>query len=130
MLFGDNIHLNRGFLVSKSKQASEVKIVEDYIQQINIQLQNIISASQKHQKQIVQQKLANTPEQPTLFHEGQFVLATYPVRPPTKFSPKWRGPYVIVEKLNNVYYCQDIINQKIIPFYVDRLKLFNMNIFV
>ena len=127
ILFGDTINLNRGLLVSKSNSTSQEVVLEDYVQQLNIQLQNIVAASQRHQNDVIKRRLQASPDNPTTFEEGQFVLAKYPTGPPSKTTPRWRGPFIIVEVANQIYYCQDLITQRIIPMFIDQLKLFVMD---
>lgn len=65
-------------------------------------------------KEIIEEEVVN-------FEIGEYVLVTYPVRPPSKLSPVYRGPLIIVEKVhNNIFKCQDIISNKVLEFNVDR----------
>lgn len=56
---------------------------------------------------------------------GDYVLVSYPERPPNKLSPRWRGPLAVVEVDGNTYHCQDLASLKVIPFHISRLKLFD-----
>jgi hypothetical protein len=66
--------------------------------------------------------LSKSPADPTTFAVGDYVLVSYPERPPDKLTPKWRGPMLVVEIKNQTYYCQDLLTQKVIPFFMDRLQ--------
>ena len=62
------------------------------------------------------------------FEIGDYVLVTYPVRPPDKLTPIYRGPLIVVEKVSDdVYKCRDIISNKILTFHVDRLREFKVS---
>ena len=51
----------------------------------------------------------------------EYVLVTYPVHPPSKLSPIYRGSLIIVEKVhNNIFKCQDIISNKVLELNVDK----------
>jgi len=127
VFFGDSIHLNRGLLVHKVEEKPDQVVIEDYIQQLNVQLSNIVNASQKFQQRVLKQRLAKSPDNPTEFLERQYVLAKYHVRPPNKTSFRWRGPFIIISRMNNIYHCQDLITLQIYPFFIDQLKAFNLS---
>jgi hypothetical protein len=58
------------------------------------------------------------------FDIGDYVLLSYPNRPPNKISPIYRGPLVIVDKEDAVYTCSDLISNKNIRVHADRLRKF------
>jgi hypothetical protein len=36
----------------------------------------------------------------------------------------WEGPFIITDTKNQTYYCRDLVNNKVIPYFIDRLKLY------
>jgi hypothetical protein len=121
VLFGDVITLNRG-LVVPFKQTNSNLLVNDYVKQLNESLKSIVAASQKHQEMVIAKRLPKSPIDPTTFAVGDYVLVSYPERPPDKLTPKWRGPMLVVEIKNQTYLCQDLLTQKVLPFFIDRLQ--------
>jgi hypothetical protein len=127
LLFGDVISTNKTFIMPSVSGAPEARTYEDHVQQLNEQ--EIIDASQKHLAKMIGDRLATSPTSPTVFREGDYVLVSYPEQPPDKLTPKWRGPLVVVEpdsKLSQTYLCQDLLTLEITPYFVDRLKRYNL----
>ena len=126
ILFGDFITVDRGIFtdmdISTIPQASTTTVTL-YIEQLNEQLFNIISASQQHQ--LSEWKKIKKEENPKEFDVGDYVLVTYPTRRPNKLSSLLRGPLLIVAKRNNTYDCLDIITNHVLSYDISRLYLFN-----
>ena len=76
LLFGDNITVNRNLLVPVPKQ--DAITLEDYVQQLNTQLINIVTASQQHQNSLRNIINDKQPNNPIIFEEGQYVLVKWP----------------------------------------------------
>lgn len=127
MLFGDAVHLDRGLLLPfrDAPDAGELA-VENYVQRLTAAQRDILRASREHQDRVVGQRLAKSPQEPTTFQPGDYVLASYPGRPPNKLAPRWRGPLVVVEANGNTYRCQDLLSQKLVNFHATRLKRYDM----
>ena len=63
---------------------------------------------------------------PVKYAAGDYVLLAYPDRAPTKLSPRWYGPMVVLDQeKDNHYKCQDLATKKIKTYHLERLKLFN-----
>ena len=120
LLYGDKISPNRGLITEWSERDNLKNITySDYIKQLNEQLRNIVRASQLHQEEVNRKKIEKSPLVPSKFSIGQYVLVAYPNKPPDKLMTKWRGPYIIVNIENQTYFCKDLINNKIIPLFID-----------
>ena len=125
--FGDSITLDRG-LINVWKQRDTVESVETYVDQLTQRVENIIAASQRFQSQELARHMSATPADPASLEVGSYVLVSYPPnsRPPDKVTPRWRGPMVIMSRQgSNTYDCLDLLSQEIIPFDLERLKLYN-----
>jgi len=85
-------------------------------------MDNIISASQRHQAQVVEQYLASSPVTGDHFEVGDFVCVSYPEKPPHKLAPRWRGPMTVISRNGNIYECMDLITQAVMTVDFDRLK--------
>ena len=119
LLFGDNITINRNLLVPVPKQNAIT--LEDYVQELNTQLINIVAASKRHQDTLAITHEEKQPANPTIFVEGQYVLAKWPKGAPHKHMHKWRGPLVVVETNGNLVKCQDLITQEVSDYHVAML---------
>ena len=59
------------------------------------------------------------------FNIGDYVLITYPNRPPHKLAPKLRGPLIIVDKSHpDIFVCRDLVTEKDISVHIERLREF------
>jgi hypothetical protein len=48
-------------------------------------------------------------------------MVRYPNRAPTKAHSKYRGPFLVQDKLGDTYICQDLLTQKPLSFHADRI---------
>jgi hypothetical protein len=37
---------------------------------------------------------------------------------------QWKGPYIVTDIKNQTYYFRDLVDNKVIPYFIDRLKLY------
>jgi hypothetical protein len=91
--------------------------------------QAITSAASKHQDKVINSRAAKfkaAGELVTLAN-GDFVLATYPSRHPSKLSPRWRGPYVVLDSAGSNSYKLQHLNDssKEEVLHVSRLALYD-----
>jgi hypothetical protein len=123
MRFGDSISLERGFSLERVQDSDEMQTNEQYIQQLNTQLYNVLAASIEYNDRKQTGHLDN--ENSLDINVGDYVLASYPDNPPTKLAPLYRGPMIVLEKIRNEgYICQDIISQHQLQISKDRIKRF------
>ena len=113
LLFGDMIHLDRG-LVTASRLSEMADILTDdvaddkHLQLLLATQQKLIEISQEHQSKVIAKRKSKSPKDPTTFAVGEYVLVSYPGRPPNKLVPRWRGPLMISEVNGNVYTLLDL----------------------
>ncbi len=50
------------------------------------------------------------------------MLVSYPGKSPDKLPPQWKGPYIVTDIQGQTYHCKDLLSNKTIPLFVDRLK--------
>jgi transposase InsO family protein len=125
VLFGDMLQLDRGILLPFRDQRGPV-VVEDYIQRLNDVQRAVAEAGRAHQERVVDARLRKSPEAPVAFEVGDYVLASYPARAPSKLAPRWRGPLVVVEVTGaNTYVCQDLCAHKRVQLHATRLKAYD-----
>jgi hypothetical protein len=131
MLFGSHVTENRGLLVPWEKVSGggtdETRTVHAAIDELDSQLREIIGLSQRFQQEVVAKRLAHSPPVGEVkLDVGNYVLVSYPNRPPNKLTPQWQGPFVIVhiDDERDYYYCQDVKTLEVQPFHLERLKRF------
>jgi hypothetical protein len=123
LLYGDRISPFRGLITKWTSNDNLSNLTySDYVKQLDEQLKHIVQASQNYQLQVNEAKLAKSPESPTKYDIGDYVLVSYPGRTPDKFMSTWRGPLIIMDVENQTYHCRDLITNKVIPYFIDRLK--------
>ena len=131
VMFGGAVHLDRALLQlpgddneDDDGEAEEQRrsTVEDYITTLIDDQRRIVDAARAHQQALIDKVLAGNPESPVEYENGEYVLVSYPERPPTKLHPKWRGPMVVVGHTNHVYECQDLNDMKLQKVHISRLK--------
>ena len=125
VMFADAVDMHRGVLTQHVARGEQT--VEDYVQQLSVMQTAVLQASARHQDEVVARYLKKSPKLPTSFREGDYVLVSYPERPPTKLHPRWRGPFAVVEVRGNTYLCQDLRTMKQMSFDVSRLKLYQQD---
>jgi len=103
---------------------SETKTNEEHIQELNEMIAKLLDTATKHQEKCIAKRLEKSPENPTRYNVGEYVLWAYPNRPPSKLAPKWRGPYLILEAEaeKNKYVIQHLNTNKIHIAHVESLK--------
>ena len=126
IVFGDmlpmSVHLD-------IKISHDQELVSDYLRQLKQGQESIILASQAYlikqaQKQDNRAKVID-PTKSIIFKAGDYVLLTYPSRPPTKLSAMYRGPLIVLErKRDDMFQLQDLISEKVLTVHVSRLRLF------
>ena len=117
MLYGDLVTLDRGLLTAwQTPESLQAKLgqlpVSAYIRQLNEQLETVAELSRKHQEaELSRERVRESkkPKVPRVFDVGDYVLATYPGRSPSKLTPKWRGPSIVLERKGNTYVVNDLL---------------------
>ena len=124
--FGESVTPFRGLLVQwEDAPTPAEETYEAHIQQLSADLTMIVQVCQEHQSRELAKRLRASPEESDFyFHEGDFVTARYPNRPPHKLSPRYRGPLVVLNRRGDVYDCQDLLTQQVCHFHLDDLKMY------
>jgi hypothetical protein len=90
----------------------------------------VIKASRAHQQKVIDARVTKKPKTHELFEVGDFVLSTYPNDRSGKLQCKWRGPFLVVEKVKtNEYRIQHLHERSRVEIvHVTRLKRYlNVN---
>ena len=86
----------------------------------------MVEKSAEHQMGVMEDRMLRyeklkTEDQPEV---GDYCLVTYPVRPPSKLSARFLGPYVIMAIDGSQADCQHLSTMKIKRFPITRLRRF------
>lgn len=135
LVFGDRTELNRNLtpmenrIVKLTQEGSNDKMPEKSVQDIldkALEAQRIIlDCSEKHQRRMLKEREADISKDK--LREGDLVLLAYPERSPSKLSPRWRGPLVVVSHSaqSSLAEIQCLLTNRIYKVHVNRLKLFD-----
>lgn len=124
LVFGDCVTLDRGLLFDYS--SANMTTVSEYMRNI-LEVQDILMQNaESHQRQRDHDYLATSPENPTTFEIGDLVLVSYPNRPPSKLAPRWRGPYRVVNVMDNTLTLLDLVTERQIEKHVSMCKKFQV----
>jgi hypothetical protein len=102
-------------------------LFNDYVNLLNKNLNTIRSLSFTYQQQVIQKRSNNvTAETQNKFQPGDLVLFQLdPSKPlPSKLSPKFLGPYVVIGQHKNDVQCKHVNLGHISTLHVERLKPF------
>ena len=129
ILYGDAISATSGLLTDWDDltQTANHEAYGAYVERLNDQLRQVVLASQQFQKEVVAKRLKKSPEVPTTFEVGQYVLVNYPSGPPDKLTPHWKGPMQVARIDKQSYFVRDLLTNKELPVFIDRLKPYNVD---
>jgi len=100
----------------------------EYLQQLTKMQQSLLENAQRHQNMQLQQYFKSSTEDIVTLQPGDYVLKTYPERPPSKLSPKYQGPFVVVDKMGtNTYSIQHCFTGRTIQADISDLRQFYLN---
>ena len=126
ILFGDAVSTTKGLLSEWDDLTKEgqSQAYSAYIESLNDNLRTIITVSQEWQAKNIAKRLIKSPDEPTTFKVGDFVLLKHPSGPPSKLKLFWKGPYKVDKVVNQTYHLLDLLSGKETLAFVDRLKLY------
>lgn len=131
VMFGAAVTPDR-MLCSVSADAEQSPVVvEDYVQRLINAQRELIRASEEHQQEVIDKRLAvGIGDEVVAYEVGDYVLVSYPERPPSKLAPRWRGPMVVAEVPRvdgSTVVCQDLRTQKLLTFHISRLRPYDVS---
>lgn len=109
------------------EEGDSTQRVHAYIKLLDENLRVLTDISKRHQQKLVQERTNKTSEETQAkFQPGDLVL--FQRNPsemlPSKLSPKFIGPYSVLEQHKNDVKCQHVVMGSVQVFHVSRLKLF------
>ena len=95
------------------------------LQKLNHNLKTIRNASYLHQQKLTTERTKNNLPQNT-YQPNDYVLHLYSTSNdlPSKLSPKYSGPFLVLSQTGNDVTCKNLITDVVKIFHVSRLKLF------
>ena len=131
LLFGNAIQLDRGiFLPQLPVSGVETEVaLSDWADRMLSAQRVLLDTAQRLQRQRDLMHMEQFNGVPTRFEIGSYVLVSYNPqkmngRPPTKFHPRLKGPYLVANILGDKYTLQNLVNDELEDFHVTRLREF------
>ena len=123
LVYGDMCTRDRGVLQPFPNGQGPVT-VSGYVERLLAVQKELTDASRAHQQAVIEKRLEMSPENPAEFLPGDYVLVSYPSRPPSKLHAKWRGPMLVKQRLTDTHYLvQDIVTGSVSEMHLSRFKL-------
>jgi transposase InsO family protein len=131
IIYGDMITSNRGLFDLKKNYDNISHNAEFglYINELNDCIKRVTMIASNYQKDVIKKRLAKSPEFPTVFEIGDYVLVSYPGdgKPPSKLNMRWKGPFQVVSRDSQKYVVRDLMTEVDNTYFVNRMKLFTMD---
>ena len=110
---------------------TDVQRTHAFVKLLDEQLQYLSDKSKQYQAALIDKRTSETPaERQNLYQPGDYVLIKMDAeghRPPTKLSPRYFGPYEVIEQRKNDITCQHVVRHRIVKVHVERVKPFYGN---
>jgi hypothetical protein len=103
-------------------------LTQAYVKALDEDLQHYYQLSKKFQDVLVNQRTKSTPpDKQNLYQAGDLVLFRQNPEEhlPFKLSPKFLGPYQVIQQIKNDVTAKHVISGRIQVFHVERLKIFH-----
>ena len=132
LLFGNAIHLDRGiFLPQLPTGGVETEIaLSDWADRMVSAQRILLDTAQRKQRERDRMHMAQQPPGAiTTFAVGSYVLVSYNPqsmngKPPTKFHPRLKGPYLVANVRGDIYACRNLMTEDLEDYHVTRLREF------
>lgn len=98
-----------------------VKDAHEHLQELKVCQTLVIEASRQHLAKSFPKTKAEAVAKPE-YEVGDFILMSYPNRPPSKLSAKYRGPLLVTEKYReDMYQVRDLITSRVYDTHVSSM---------
>ena len=126
MLFGNQLNLDRGILIPNPVIQNTDKSSVLISNMLYIQDQRMLNAVAKVTKARARHFVKNA-KSLTVFPVGSYVLAKYPVGPPTRLHTKWQGPFEVISYVDSEHTLRNLTNKSERITHASNLKQFIFN---
>jgi hypothetical protein len=123
MLFGNQVNLDRGILIPNPVIRNTEKSSALISNMLYIQDQVMLNAIAKVTLAKARHLVKNA-KPLTVFPVGSYVLAKYPVGPPTRLHTKWQGPFQVISYIDSEYTLLNLVNKSERITHASNLKQF------
>lgn len=116
------------FKLPAEEEGDRMLLTQQYIKLLDDNLNLLHEISKKHQESIAAKRQKDSSvELQNVFQTGDLILWQHdPDNPlPSKLSPKFVGPYEVIEQKKNDVHCRHVILGHVKVFHVSRVKLFH-----
>lgn len=101
--------------------------VNEFVKLLDQNIKILRSISSDHQQKIINKRTQiNDDREQNKYQKGDLVLFHNDILP-NKLSPKFTGPYEVIEQTKNDVQCRHLVQESIKYFHVDKLKIFHGN---
>jgi hypothetical protein len=127
LLFGNMIDLESGIFLTKKELPSRAIPLSQHMTRLLTVQHELIQFAQKNVLAEDNAHYALAPAARTEFPIGSYVLLDYPDNPPTRLHTRKRGPFLVVNAIQNTYTLRDLINHKEFNVHITRLTPFEFD---
>ena len=127
LLFGNMIDLESGIFLTKKELPSRAIPLSQHMTRLLTVQHELIQFAQKNVLAMDNAHYALAPAARTEFPVGSYVLLDYPDSPPTRLHTRKRGPFLVVNAIQNTYTLRDLINHKEFNVHITRLTPFEFD---
>ena len=132
LLFGNAVQLDRGIFLPQLASDGVVTEValSDWADRMVSAQKVLLDTAQRLQRERDRIHMAQQPTGAvTTFAVGAYVLVSYNPqnmngKPPTKFHPRLKGPYLVANVRGDIYTCQNLVTEDLEDYHVTRLREF------
>jgi hypothetical protein len=96
----------------------------EYLKTLDADLASINEMAYKHRALLVSDRQSGDPLIQTTFQPGDFVVCKSSKPKPSKLSPSYLGPYVVLQQIKNDVEVKHVVIGTVVKFHVDQLGLF------
>jgi Chromo (CHRromatin Organisation MOdifier) domain/Integrase zinc binding domain/Integrase core domain len=121
VIFGDMIPMDVSIIVTSSDGTVQTS---EYLETLRMNQLRLIQASQKYLEEnaVIREGKGNVITDYENFDIGDYVLLSYPSRPPSKLAGLYRGPLVIHRRnRKDIYEVRDLITDKVSEVHISRI---------
>jgi len=125
ILFGEMLPMDISIILPSSDGTI---VVSDYLKALQSKQLSLIQATQAYIKDKMEKRDAKVSIiDKRNFDVGDYVLLSYPSRPPSKLAGLYRGPLIVHRKLReDIYEVMDLITDRIYQVHISRIHALNL----
>jgi hypothetical protein len=132
LMFGNSIDIDKGFLFQDETESNNKVPNPEWVQQMLTSQATLLDVARQNLTEKDEIHMLNYPTDRSEFEIGSYVLVEHrqnPLRrgPRSKLLPFLKGPMRVVDKKENTYILQDIVNMRTYNYHLKNLRTFNFD---